>query len=242
MPKVETKQHRNRLHHAHDLLRKPRFVTERGERHTFEYDRLAPGIALRVSSSGSQTFISSSDARLLHVMLGKLYEPHPRQRSSSARRLRAGEASALPQLDRPAVTDPEHILYPSEPEQGRPGNPYAVYHRRRHMFFVVRDRETADGGKKREAASEVLQITVQKAVVTDIAANYGLTPDPTLEGRERFFVAKDVALTAFPDMAAYDLRPTLDDRLADEAQVMERMERHRFDYLDGTSQAYHYGE
>jgi len=45
-------------------------------------------------------------------------------------------------------------------------------------------------------------------------------------------------LTAFPDMASYDLRPTLDDRLAEEAQVMERMERHRFDYLDGTSQAW----
>jgi hypothetical protein len=115
---------------------------------------------------------------------------------------------------------------------------YAVYNRRRHMFFVVRDRETGDGGKKREAAPEALQITVQKAVVTDIAANYGVTPDPTLEGRERFFVAKDVALTAFPDMAASDLRPTLDDRLADEAQVMERMERHRFDHLEGTDQAW----
>jgi hypothetical protein len=237
MSKVEAKQHRNRLHHAHDLLRKPRFVTERGERHTFEYDRLAPGIALRVSSSGSQTFISSSDARRLYIMLGKMYTPSPRS-VPGGRRLRPGEASTLPQLERPAVTDSEYILYPSEPEKGRPGNPYAVYHRRRHMFFVVRDRETADGGKKREAAPEALQITVQKAVVTDIAANYGLTPDPTLEGRERFFVAKDVALTAFPDMAAYDLRPTLDDRLADEAAAMERMERHRFDYLDGTSQAW----
>ncbi len=63
MPKVETSAHGNAHQRAHILLRKPRFVTERGERHTFEYDRQAPGIALRVSSSGSQTFISSSDAR-----------------------------------------------------------------------------------------------------------------------------------------------------------------------------------
>ena len=236
MSKIEA--HRNAHHRAHTLLRKPRFVTERGERHTFEYDRQAPDIALRVSSSGSQTFISSSDARRLYAMLGKLYELHPRPGNSSARRLRPGDASTLPQLDRPAVTDPEHILYPSEPEKGRPGNPYAVYNRRRGMFLVVRDRETGEGGKKREAAPEALQFTVQKAVVTDIAVNYGLTPDPTLEGRERFFVAKDVALTAFPDMAAYDLRPTLDDRLEEEAQAMERMERHRFDHLDGTSQAW----
>ena len=185
-----------------------------------------------------RVFISSADARWLHALLGKIYEPHPQPGSSHARRLRPGEAGTLPQLDRPAVTDPEHILYPSEPENGRPRNPYAVYNRRRHMFFVVRDRETRDGGKKREAAPEALQIAVQKAVVTDIAVNYGLTPDPTLEGRERFFVAKDVALTAFPDMAAYDLRPTLDDRLAEEAAAMERMERHRFDHLEGTDQAW----
>ncbi len=46
------------------------------------------------------------------------------------------------------------------------------------------------------------------------------------------------ALTAFPDMAAYDLRPTLDDKLADEAAAMERMKRHRFDHLEGTYQAW----
>ncbi len=171
-------------------------------------------------------------------MLGKMYEPHPRPGNSNARRLRPGEASNLPQLERPAVTDPEQILYRSEPEKGRPGNPYAVYNKRRHMFFVVRDRETRDGGKKREAAPEALQYKVQKAVVTDIAVNYGLTPDPTLEGYHWFVVAKDVALTAFPDMAAYPLRPTLDDRLADEAAAMERMERHRFDHLEGTDQAW----
>lgn len=194
-------------------------------------------MALHVSSSGSQTFISSSDARLLHAMLGKMYEPGSRS-VPSGRRLRLGEASALPQPDRPAVTDPELILYPSEPKAGRPGNPHAVYHRRRRLFLVVRDIETGDGGKRRVAAPEALQYTVQKAVVTDIAVNYGVTPDPTLEGYEWFMVAKDVAFAAFPDMAAYDLRPTLDDRLADEAAAMERMERHRFDDVDGTSWAW----
>lgn len=237
MPTVEAKQHRNRLHHTHNLLRKPRFVTERGEHHTFEYDRLAPGIALRISSGGSQTLISSSDARLLHAVLGKMYEPGSRS-VPRGRRLRPGEASTLPQLDRPAVTDPEHIVYPSEPKAGRPGNPYAVYHRRRRLFLVVRDIETGDRGKRRVAAPEALQDTVQKAVVTDIAVNYGVTPDPTLEWRDRFFVAKDVALTAFPDMATYGLRPTLADRLEAEGRAMERMERHRFDYVDGTSQAW----
>jgi hypothetical protein len=123
MPKAEALAHRNAHHRAQTLLRKPRFVTERGERHTFEYDRQAPDIALRVSSSGSQTFISSSDARLLYTMLGKIYTPSLRS-VPSGRRLRPGEASTLDQLDRPAITDPEHILYPSEPEKGRPGNPY----------------------------------------------------------------------------------------------------------------------
>lgn len=121
MPKVEAGFHRKG--HGYGLLRPPRFVTERGERHTFEYDRQAPSIALRASSSGSQTFVSSSDARRLYAMLGKIYEPHPRPASSSAGRLRPGEASTLPQLDRPAVTDPEHILYPSEPERGDLGTP-----------------------------------------------------------------------------------------------------------------------
>src|SRR5260370_9844438 len=183
MSKVEGPTHRKRYEPG--PLRKPRFTTVIGDHHTFEYDRYAPSIALRVSSSGSQTFVSSSDTRRLYTMLGKMYEPGPRS-VPSGRRLRPGEASTIPELDRPAVTDPEQILYRSEPQNGRPGNPYAVYNRRRHMFFVVRDRETAVGGKKREAAPEALQIAVQKAVVTDIAVKYGLTPAPTPEGNYWF--------------------------------------------------------
>lgn len=235
MPKVEGTIHRNASQRAHTLFRKPRFVTEFGERHAYEFDRHYS--SLRLSWNGSQTFLSSSEARLLYAMLGRIYEPGTRP-AHRARRLQPGEASTLEQLDRPAVTDPEEILYRSEPENGRPGNPYCVYHQRRRMFLVVRDIATGDGGKRREAVPEALQFKVQKALVRDIAVNYGLTPDPTTQGYVWFMVAKDVALTAFPDMAAYNLRPTLDDRLADDAAAIERMEQHRFDHLEGTGQAW----
>lgn len=45
--------------------------------------------------------------------------------------------------------------------------------------------------------------------------------DPTTEGHVWFMVAKDVALALFPDMAGYELRPTLADKLGQEGRAME---------------------